>query len=183
MKILNLIIKQVYFDQILAGTKTQEFREVKPTTINKLLQQDAEGYEVEDENGNALPIEYDAIRFFVGYNKNRDSALVEVKGAHCEIFTDVLRYENDEPIFFKCDKNKKVLLFATDKDGKFVKDEDGEFVITEDEENGCPMPAEDNEEGVTIEVPIEYEHGGKLWIAEQVVFDLGKVLEKDVHKK
>ncbi len=33
MKTLNLIIKQVYFDQIINGTKTQEFREVKPTTI------------------------------------------------------------------------------------------------------------------------------------------------------
>ena len=29
MKTLNLIIKQVYFDQIINETKTQEFREVK----------------------------------------------------------------------------------------------------------------------------------------------------------
>lgn len=127
MKTLNLIIKQVYFDQIINGTKTQEFREVKPTTIKKLLQLDEEGYELEDENGNAIPIHYDAIQFYVGYNKNRDSALVEVKDEYCEIFLD----ENNEPIIYED---------GTDKDGN----------------------------------PLE-------WVAEQVVFNLGKVLE--VHRK
>ena len=66
MKILKLIIKQKYFDAILAGRKVQEFREVRPTTIKKLLQLDKDGYEVEDENGNAQPIHYDAIQFHVG---------------------------------------------------------------------------------------------------------------------
>ncbi len=127
MKTLNLIIKQVYFDQIINGTKTQEFREVKPTTIKKLLQLDEDGYELEDEKGNAIPIHYDAIQFYVGYNKNRDSALVEVKDEYCEIFLD----ENNEPIIYED---------GTDKDGN----------------------------------PLE-------WVAEQVVFNLGKVLE--VHRK
>ena len=123
MKILNLIIKQVFFDQIIEGTKKQEFREVRPTTIKKLLQLDDEGFEVEDEVGNSVPIKYDAIRFFVGYNKDRDSALVEVTGAHCEVFVD----ENDEPIIYE---------HGRDKDGE-------------------PL----------------------VWVAEQVVYDLGKVLE------
>ena len=127
MKTLNLIIKQVYFDQIINGTKTQEFREVKPTTIKKLLQLDEDGYELEDENGNAIPIHYDAIQFYVGYNKDRDSALVEVKDEYCEIFLD----ENNEPIIYED---------GTDKDGN----------------------------------PLE-------WVSEQVVFNLGKVLE--VHRK
>lgn len=127
MKTLNLIIKQVYFDQIINGTKTQEFREVKPTTIKKLLQLDEDGYELEDENGNAIPIHYDAIQFYVGYNKDRDSALVEVKDEYCEIFLD----GNNEPIIYED---------GTDKDGN----------------------------------PLE-------WVAEQVVFNLGKVLE--VHRK
>ena len=127
MNTLNLIIKQVYFDQIINGTKTQEFREVKPTTIKKLLQLDEDGYELEDENGNAIPIHYDAIQFYVGYNKDRDSALVEVKDEYCEIFVD----ENNEPIIYED---------GTDKDVN----------------------------------PLE-------WVAEQVVFNLGKVLE--VHRK
>ena len=102
MKILKLIIKQCYFDEIIKGTKKKEFREVRPTTIKKLLQLDSEGYEVEDEHGNAQPIRYDAIQFFVGYNKDRDSALVEVVGAHCEIFVD----DNDEPITYEHGRDK-----------------------------------------------------------------------------
>lgn len=123
MKILNLILKQKYFDLIMQGRKVQEFREVRPTTIKKLLQLDEDDFEIEDEEGNAIPIKYDAIRFFVGYNKDRDSALVEVKSAYCQIFVD-------------------------------------------DEGN-----------------PITYEYGGQNWVAEQVVFNLGKILETDIRDK
>lgn len=120
MKVLNLIIKQVFFDEIIAGTKTQEFREIKPTTEKKLVQLDERGFAIEDENGNTKPIEYDAIRFYVGYNKNRDSALVEVKDAHTEI----------------------------------VVDEDGNVM--------------------------SYEYKGQDYWVEQVVYNLGKILEKNV---
>ena len=126
MKVLNLIIKQRYFDAIMCGQKVQEFREVKPTTIKKLLKLDDEGYEILDEHGNSQPIEYDAIRFFVGYNKDRDSALVEVKSAYTEIFVD----DKDEPIEFE------VLNEQTGK--------------------------------------VEY------WVAQQVVYNLGKILETDI---
>ena len=34
---LYLPIKQIYFDEILAGTKKQEYREMKPTTFTKYL--------------------------------------------------------------------------------------------------------------------------------------------------
>ena len=129
MKVLNLIIKQCFFDEIIKGTKKQEFREVKPTTIKKLLQLDEEGFEIEDADGNAQPIKYDAIQFYVGYNKDRDSALVEVLGAHCEIFVD----ENNEPITYE---------HGRDKDGN-------------------PL----------------------VWVAEQVVFDLGKILSHNIREK
>ena len=129
MKVLNLIIKQKYFDAILSGRKVQEFREVRPTTIKKLLQLDEEGFEIEDEHGNAQPIKYDAIQFFVGYNKDRDSALVEVVGAHCEIFVD----DNDEPITYE---------HGRDKDGQ-------------------PL----------------------VWVAEQVVYDLGKIHSHNIREK
>ena len=126
MKVLNLILKQKYFNAIMCGQKVQEFREVKPTTIKKLLKLDDEGYEILDEHGNSQPIEYDAIRFFVGYNKDRDSALVEVKDAYTEIFVD----DKDEPI---------------------------EFEVL-DEKTGR----------------VEY------WVAQQVVYNLGKILETDI---
>ncbi len=123
-KVIQLIIKQKWFDQILSGEKTQEFREIKPFTEKKLVQIDKDGYAVNDEHDNAIPIHYDAILFFVGYNRERDSALIEVKGEHTEIFVD----ENGEIIQF------------------------------------------------------ELEDGG-WWVAEQVVYDLGKVLCKSVIKK
>lgn len=122
MKILKLIIKQCFFDEIIKGTKKQEFREVKPTTVKRLVQLDKDGYEVEDENGNAIPIQYDALQLYVGYAKNRASALIEVKSAYCEIITN----ENGEPIIYE---------YGTD-------------------EKGEPL----------------------VWVVEQVVYNLGKVL-------
>ena len=121
MKILNLIIKQVYLEQIIAGTKRQEFREIKPTTEKKYIELDAEGYAIENEYGNSIPIHYDAIRFFVGYNKERDSALIEVVDAHTEIVVD----ENGQPISY------------------FLED-------------------------------------GEEYFMEQIVYDLGKVLQKNI---
>jgi hypothetical protein len=40
---LYLTIKQVYFDQIIAGTKKEEYREIKDTTYKKYLACDEEG--------------------------------------------------------------------------------------------------------------------------------------------
>lgn len=122
MKILTLIIKQKYLDAILAGSKVQEFREVRPTTIKNLLQLNEDGFEIVDEHDNAQPIQYDAIRFYVGYAKDRDTALVEVVSSYCEMFVD----------------------------------EDG--------------------------YPIEYEHKGQNWVAQQVVYNLGKVLEHNIRE-
>ena len=122
MKTLKLIIKQCYFDKIIKGTKKQEFREVKPTTVKRLLQLDKDGYEVEDKDGNAQPIKYDTLQLYVGYAKNRASALVEVRSAYCEIITD----EKGKPIIY-------------------------EHGI---DENGEPL----------------------VWVAERVVYNLGKVL-------
>lgn len=87
MEILTLIIKQKFFDEILSGKKKQEFREIRPNTQEKYCQLDADGYCVE-KDGELQPKHYDAIRFFVGYNKDRASALVEVKGAKIELFED-----------------------------------------------------------------------------------------------
>ena len=130
MKVLYLILKQKYFDAIMAGRKVKEFREVRRKNVKKYLQLDTDGYEVEDEKGNAQPIKYDAIYFAVGYEKCRDTALVEVVGSHCEIFKD----EEGNPIIY----------------------EDGI-----DEKTGEPL----------------------VWVAEQVVYDLGKILEHHIGEK
>ena len=99
MKILSLIITQKYFDEIITGTKKEEFREVKPTTEKK--------YVVLDEEGSIIDIiKYDAIQFYVGYNKNRDSALVEVIDAELREITD----ENGDPIYYDYKGEKNMMI-------------------------------------------------------------------------
>lgn len=93
--VITLIIKQHWFDEILAGRKNKEYRELKPTTFKKLVKLDKNGDMLLDENENAIPIHYDAMLMFVGYTKVRDSALVEVTGAKEEMFLD----EKGEEIF------------------------------------------------------------------------------------
>lgn len=95
MKILTLIIKQVFFDQIIAGTKKEETRELRPKSEKKYI-----AY-AEDETYTA--IEYQHIRFYVGYNKGRDTALVAVNGAHFEDIVD----ENGEYIELEDEQGRK----------------------------------------------------------------------------
>ncbi len=93
---LYLPIKQVYFDQIIAGSKKEEYREVKEgITASRYLQKDSEGkilldtavtepnteYYCDDYNDGHfpfLPKRYKYLYLAVGYAKERDTALVEV---------------------------------------------------------------------------------------------------------
>ncbi len=95
---LYLPIKQVYFDQIIVGAKKEEFREIKyGITANRYLLRDENGeyirnpmytdtdkeYFIDDyNNGNFpfLPKQYKYLYLAVGYNKERDTALVEIDG-------------------------------------------------------------------------------------------------------
>lgn len=95
---LYLPIKQVYFDQIIAGTKKEEYREIKEgITANRYLLKDRNGkyvlnpnvtqpnkeYFIDDyNNGNFpfVPKPYKYLYITVGYAKERDTALVEVDG-------------------------------------------------------------------------------------------------------
>lgn len=130
MRILTLSIKQKFFDEILAGKKTQEFREIRPTNSKKYILYELNGKKYsnpdeipsdEEEIGelNIEPVEYDAIKFLTGeYKGKRPYAIVQVKGANVELFCD--------------------------------------------------------EEGNDV----TYEYNGETYIAAQIVYDLGKVIEK-----
>ena len=72
LKVLTLNIKKVYFDEIIKGEKKIEYRELKQTTLNKYTYLD-------ESDGRRYLRRYDALRLFVGYNKDRESALVQVK--------------------------------------------------------------------------------------------------------
>ena len=71
MKILTLNIKKVFFDQIVKGEKCIEYRELKQTTRNKYTY-------IDEADGKRYLRRYDALRLFVGYKKDRESALVQV---------------------------------------------------------------------------------------------------------
>ena len=71
MKVLTLNIKKACFDEIMNGEKKIEYRELKQTTLNKYTYLD-------ESDGKRYLRRYDALRLFVGYHKDRESALVQV---------------------------------------------------------------------------------------------------------
>lgn len=71
MKVLTLNIKKIYFDEIMRGEKTIEYRVVKQTTQKKYIYFD-------EADGKPYLRRYDALRLYVGYHKDRESALVQV---------------------------------------------------------------------------------------------------------
>lgn len=96
MNILTLSIKQKYFDEILAGKKTHEYREIRPTNAKKYITYLCGGKEYkadeelpEEGEIELKPIQYDAIKLLTGeYRGKRPYIIVEVKGAEASILTD-----------------------------------------------------------------------------------------------
>ena len=70
-KVLTLNIKKVYYDAIIRGEKKEEYREIKQTTINKFTF-------IDEADGKRYLRRYDFLHLFVGYNKDRENAIVEV---------------------------------------------------------------------------------------------------------
>ncbi len=95
---LYLTITQQWFDEIVSGRKEIEYREIKETTasrflnlpkkknelllVHELLPEDAEIGINEYNNGIFCfhPREYKYLNLAVGYNKNRDTATLRLKG-------------------------------------------------------------------------------------------------------
>lgn len=96
---LYLPIKQVYFDQIVAGTKKTEYRQVVgyPLASRYLIKEDTPNhyklnpectelgrvYDWRDYNGGKypfLPRPFKKMYMAVGYEKDRDTATVEITG-------------------------------------------------------------------------------------------------------
>ena len=136
---LYLTIKQVYFDQIMAGTKKEEYRDISPNTFKKYLACDKQGIPyVNMENYNENDFEFygpleeflmackdgkfpfyfrEDIKFLnlaVGYNKVRDTAIVEV--------TDIT------PMITKNNKGQEV-RFNVNNEGRPVMDPTVPIVI------------------------------------------------------
>lgn len=85
MKENYLIIKRPFLEKILSGDKTEEFREVRPTTASRYIEfKDG----VNDIDNIQSPVHYDALRLVNGYGKSRSEILVEVKDAELIFITD-----------------------------------------------------------------------------------------------
>ena len=67
-KVLHLTLMKKWFDQIQAGTKKVEYREIKPYWTKRLF----------DEAGNS--VKYDLIHFKNGYSKDCPEMKVEFLG-------------------------------------------------------------------------------------------------------
>jgi hypothetical protein len=105
MNILTLSVKQIYFDEILAGKKTHEYREIRPTNAKKYITYLCGGkeYKVDEElpeegDVELNPIKYDAIKLLTGaYSGKRPYIIIEVKKAEAIILTD----DNGEDIIYE----------------------------------------------------------------------------------
>ena len=77
--VLNLVVSKEWFDMIVAGEKTEEYRVIKPYWASRLVNQQPESGEVLfDEFGGYCRVigkleykPYTYVRFFNGYAKNR----------------------------------------------------------------------------------------------------------------
>ena len=110
MNILTLSIKQKYFDEILAGTKRHEYREIRPTNAKKYITYLCGGkeYQIDEElpeegDIELKPIKYNAIKLLTGeYKGKRPYIIIEVKEAEAVLLTDndgndiVYEYQGEE---------------------------------------------------------------------------------------
>ena len=106
MNILTLSIKQVYFDEIKAGKKKTETREIRANTADRYIEYlykkkrlKAKDVPPDAKDVECVPVAYDQIRFLTGaYNATkRPSMTVEVLGAQINILTD----EDDNEIVYE----------------------------------------------------------------------------------
>lgn len=78
-----LIIKEEYFNEILSGKKTEEYRSLSEHYFKMFWNKNKEG--VYDSKK-----KIDKILFAVGYRKDRKTALIEVKGIFIDRFTNFI---------------------------------------------------------------------------------------------
>lgn len=76
------------YDRILSGEQKELCREVRPINVGLYLQLDSDGFELEDENGNAIPVQYQAILLQDGYDKNSRAMMISVTDISTNMFVD-----------------------------------------------------------------------------------------------
>jgi putative sterol carrier protein len=106
MSVLTLSIKQKYLDEILAGTKKVETREIRPSNAKDYVSYVVDGVEYEREGDipdgdSEVTVKakyYDRLKLVTGeYKGKRPYLIVEVKDSHVEFAFD----ENGEFIIME----------------------------------------------------------------------------------
>ena len=85
------------YDRILSGEQTELCREVRPLNVEQYIQLDEDGFEREDQDCNAIPIQYQAILLQDGYDKNSRAMMISVQ----EVSTRMLVDEEGELITYR----------------------------------------------------------------------------------
>lgn len=76
MKTLHLVLKAKWYDMIASGEKKEEYREIKPYWVERLLEcvgEDEEG----DTCSHVLYVDYDRVCFHRGYTSTTMTFVVE----------------------------------------------------------------------------------------------------------
>jgi len=83
MKTLKLTIKKQFFDMILSGQKTEEYREIKPFWIRRLAIDGMINHKDKTVRFNRFR-EFDQIQFFNGscYSQSLPNFTIQCKGIH-----------------------------------------------------------------------------------------------------
>lgn len=71
-KILRLVIQKKWFDMILSGVKKEEYRDIKPYYISRLIKDDKIK-------------KFDIIELINGYQKDAPRAILEIKGIRKDV--------------------------------------------------------------------------------------------------
>lgn len=81
MRTLKLTLKKQWFDMILSGEKKEEYREVKPYWISRLVKYESRNFYLMPK-GIIFPHykKYDLVEFTNGYGDNRPQVTLECKG-------------------------------------------------------------------------------------------------------
>lgn len=78
MKTLDLVLKRKWFDMIASGEKTEEYREIKPYWVKRLI-------EPKDIMDGVIEFkDFDKVTFHLGYSKDRPSMTFAIKEIVCD---------------------------------------------------------------------------------------------------
>lgn len=107
MKVLHLTLKKKWFDMIASGEKKEEYREVKPYWISRLVQVFGAAHSCDDFNFMHLgfkvsmeePVYFDKVVFRNGYSKNCPTMEVEITNITIDVGKEEWGAEYAKPYF------------------------------------------------------------------------------------